>query len=296
METLSNRLPRRFVALPCFLLLCAGLFAADGHDDHVWQRVGAGAVDWTSFTVHISTETPFMPDHPDSPQQKTVVLAKARLLARKVLYQTLLRINLDNGSALDSTVAENDRLQEALQNRLLAGIQFVEPPAVTGKATITMRLALPLKGKGRLLESLLPLFPHNRLIPQTKLTNAVYNYSGLVLDARHLAFNPSLATRLLDESGRVLYGPSFTNRDRFVQAGHILFLSRLTSPRVKQRAGQRFFYAHAKELKPASSLKNRWKYGTDLVLFQHDARRLLASDSTRRRIRNCAVVVLCRSQ
>ncbi len=74
------------------------------------------------------------------------------------------------------------------------------------------------------------------------------DFTGLIIDARHLPIQPSMFTRILDEEGRPVYGVNFGNRDIQNQSGLYVWYSRMLYARDEQRVGSRPMIIKAQRL------------------------------------------------
>lgn len=275
-----------------FLLLSSPAFSSffNFPSDHVieYRTNHATAIDWTERKIYTKVTIVNPASSLQSHQQRSLLRFKLLQKATERCFQTLLDINLDSSSLLKAVLMRDEALYSRIQQQVLSLITVVTPPYVSGN-NFTAVLALPLLKPGHSLFTLFgKLYPHLRLIPKPdKLVSAGFHYSGLVLDARHLNFKPSIGTRILSKSGRILFDPARSVRTVFRTAGHLLFLSRLDSQQMKKRAGKRFLY-----LQPAQSTG---RFGTDLIVTDADANRLLASPRTREALKTGKLVIICKS-
>jgi hypothetical protein len=109
-------------------------------------------------------------------------------------------------------------------------------------------------------------------------------YTGLVIDARHLNFVPSLSTGIFTSSGRLLYSPSFLTRVTLVKRGAAGFFTTEGQSEARQRAGTRPLKVPALELARAGE--------NALVISDEDAAKLMAHDGSVKNLRRARVVIL----
>lgn len=246
------------------------------------------AIDWTARRIYTGISIPAPSDslrmHRHKPSLQALVLQKAA----ERCFQAFLDLNLDSSSRLLSVLMRDERLYSVLQQQITPLIRIDTPPYREGnrfKAVLT----LPLLSPGNsLLIPLGKLYPHFRLIPEpSRLVTAGYNYSGVVLDVRHLSFKPALGTRILSEDGRIIYDPSRVLRSIFNRSGHMLFIASLQAPEIPVRAGKKFLY-----LQP---LRLQGSAGTDIIISTEDADKMLASKITREALKTGKWVIVCNS-
>ncbi|HEX4622332.1 MAG TPA: hypothetical protein VH208_12260 [Myxococcaceae bacterium] len=93
--------------------------------------------------------------------------------------------------------------------------------------------------------------------------------TGLVVDARGLDVKPALAPRLLDESGKALYGIDCLSADAKKSSGVASYVKSLEEAKKNMRVGDRPLV-----------LKAAKAQGTDLVLSADDVKKLAESNNS----------------
>lgn len=270
------------------LVLLAFTLEALSSTDRVMVSMDGTSIDWTGMQVTAVGSVRVDKDALSYPSKLQDAYLSARTAAKHMLYLTLLRLAIDRMQDLKTLLINRDSMRHRIQNHVFSrAFEIVPPYQKGGRVFCTWRLKLT--GSSSLYTMLPALYPFFSIPPKTVFVyKGGYNYTGLVIDARHLNISPSAGMKIFNRKGMQLYGPSFTDRFRFVQQGHILYLPTFTSPLLRRRAGQRFLYLHA------ASAKTRT--GSDLVLFDRDADRILASENMRKALKQCRVVVICRSR
>lgn len=107
------------------------------------------------------------------------------------------------------------------------------------------------------------------------------DFSGLIVDARHLPVQPSMFTRILDEEGRPVYGVNFGNRDIQNQSGLYVWYNKMVYARDEHRVGRRPLVVKAQRL---SNGRN------DIVIPNYAAK--LVRDNTYNFRRDCKVIIV----
>ena len=113
-------------------------------------------------------------------------------------------------------------------------------------------------------------------------------YTGLVIDARHLPYVPSLNTGVFTAGGRQLYGAAFLSRSTAVKRGVAGHFAADTVPAALRRAGRRPLKVSAIDLQSAGE--------TGLVISEEDAARLLAHAGSVRNLRRARLIILVSSE
>ena len=120
-----------------------------------------------------------------------------------------------------------------------------------------------------------PLFEEMDLAPQ---------YTGLVIDARHLAAKPALFPKIFSDNGLEIYSSRFVDKNAAISRGLVSYLTEPLQTLKQKKAGENPLYVVA--------LSSKGKHQTDLVIPATEARKLLASGITRKALQKCKVVIL----
>jgi|GEM_PF-4303494 len=112
-------------------------------------------------------------------------------------------------------------------------------------------------------------------------------YTGLIIDARHLDYQPSLNTGVFTGSGRQIYGVEYLNRLTAVKRGVAGHFAAETDGELRQRAGKRPLKVSALDLNGHGE--------NSLVISEEDAAKLLAHPGSVQNLRRGRVVVLINS-
>lgn len=112
-------------------------------------------------------------------------------------------------------------------------------------------------------------------------------YTGLIIDARHLNYHPSLNTGVFTGSGRQIYGVEYLNRLTAVKRGVAGHYAAETDGEFRHRAGKRPLKVSALDLNGHGE--------NSLVISEEDAAKLLAHPGSVQNLRRGRVVVLINS-
>jgi hypothetical protein len=91
-------------------------------------------------------------------------------------------------------------------------------------------------------------------------------YTGLVVDASSLPFNPSAAPKILDEDGREIYGSAFLDKQWVEKQGVVGYVKSLDEAKASGRVANNPLVVKAVK---AGGANNR-----DLTVAQEDARKI----------------------
>jgi hypothetical protein len=110
------------------------------------------------------------------------------------------------------------------------------------------------------------------------------NYTGVLIDARNIDLNPALFPRILNEDGRVVYGPEFLISTFAAQRGSVGYYNQMIPAQNDDRVG----------LNPIriNALRSAGRNGTDLIISNADALRLHGSLENLKLLERCRVVII----
>ncbi|MEJ5284668.1 MAG: hypothetical protein WHS77_06405 [Brevinematales bacterium] len=110
-------------------------------------------------------------------------------------------------------------------------------------------------------------------------------YDTLVIDlSPYPDFSPSLAPRIYDEDGNLVFGPETVDYEIFKKTGLCFYTKTLSSAFSSPRTGKRIFYTMPKMIKG--------ELNTDIVIFNEDAKKLLSNRKTLSYLKNCNVIIV----
>jgi hypothetical protein len=91
-------------------------------------------------------------------------------------------------------------------------------------------------------------------------------YTGLIIDARDLSFNPSASPKILDEDGREIYGSAFFDKEWVEKHGVVGYAKSLTEAKVNSRVADHPYVVKA--------IKVTGPNNKDLILSQTDTQKI----------------------
>ena len=138
-----------------------------------------------------------------------------------------------------------------------------------------------LKGLGKTkIKSISPLPPEEKTIPP----NAENIYTGLVIDARGLGVKPAMSPKVLDETGKEVYGSAYVSREFAIQQGMVGYARDLTLAQQNPRVADNPLTVKA--IKASGQAK------TDIVLSTPDANLIKNAAKNLNFLEKCKVMVV----
>lgn len=113
-------------------------------------------------------------------------------------------------------------------------------------------------------------------------------YTGLVIDARHLPYIPSLNAGVFTSTGRQIYGAEFLTRATAVRRGVAGHFASETLPAALRRAGKRPLKVSALDVQHTGE--------NGLVISEEDAAKLLAHSGSIRNLRRARLVIIVNAE
>ncbi len=195
----------------------------------------------------------------------------AKLDALRNCLEAVKGVQLDSGHTVGNALASDQALSGRVQG-IVKGFKVVGAPRYFSDGGVEMDVEVPLEGA---LSDAVPPKPEkgDDTKPAPKPTKGEGGAPGtsLVVDARGQKLVPALAPRILDESGKELYGPASLGPSGRKAGGAAAYANDLTAAKAtfKDRVGE----------KPVVVKAVRTE-GADVVISNSDAAGLAGKDLT----------------
>lgn len=183
----------------------------------------------------------------------------AQLDAFRNILETLKGVEVKTGQTAGQLMASDSAVKASVEG-LLRNFKVVDRKYFSdGGVELTVEMALD----GKLAELLVPTAQPSKVAQGSKDIG-----SGLVIVAKGLKVEPALAPRILDETGRVIYGPEFIQPGALKDNGIVGYLTSESAAEHSARVG-----GHPLTVK---ALKAQ---GSDVVISAADAAKLSDTQS-----------------
>ena len=169
-----------------------------------------GLMNWTENYIE-ATGMAVAPTGKKGGQGKALARRGATLDLQRNLLEFLKGVQIDARTTMNDFMAE-DRVRSELSG-VIKNVEIMNGEWDGEAYTITGRIKLPPVRAVVAPRILVETYKE----PKPKKSSG--RYTGLVIDARHLPLVPSMSFRVLDESGKAVYGMSFADYDRYLQSG-----------------------------------------------------------------------------
>ena len=273
----------------------------------------AGIIDWTNQIVTAAGTASLNPALSKA-AQKTEAIEAAKVAAAKNIVENIKQIRIDSETTVLEACAKNDLLEAKIKNisrnfivnniKDLAdgGVEVDVKLLIVGRLS---DLLLPDKfGGGNLIRVDKPLcpccgqpWPDGKPVPDgVNLINPVSElggggaerFTGVLIDARDLHIRPALAPRILNENGKIIYGPKFINRNYAIEIGMVGYSNDINSVREDVRIRNNPLVIKA--------IKTFEPNNTDVMISNIDAILIHAGAANLNFLEKCRVILLIDSE
>jgi len=170
-----------------------------------------GLMNWTENYIE-ATGMAVAPTGMKGAQGKALARRGATLDLQRNLLEFMKGVQIDAQTTMNDFMAE-DRVRSEISG-IIKNVEVMRGEWDGEAYTVTGRIKLP-----PVRAVVAPKIPVDKTYKEPKPKKSAGRYTGLVIDARHLPLVPSMSFRVLDESGKPVYGMEFVDYDRFLQSG-----------------------------------------------------------------------------
>ena len=260
----------RFTALLLLLLLTfssglakAGLF---DQDSPLIEKKLKGEIDWERGLIRATGTSAAIPN-PDSTSdniavKRLAVLRAAKIDAMRNILEVIKTIRVDSTTKVESYMISSDFIRNKLHETIRKA-QVIDKKYISDDG---LKLTIELPILGSFIETMIP--DTGGLSVKTIGTE---QESGIIIDATGLGAKPALSPRILDESGRELYGASYIKRDYFLSKGLVAYRTQLDDARNSARVAGNPMIIRA--------IRSTGSGRSDLIISRTDAKRLKTGSS-----------------
>jgi hypothetical protein len=280
--------------LLCLLFLFpASGGAAEGKD--LVEVFGNGTINWTRGIVQ-ARGIGALSGMPGTGNDLSATAAwKA---ADHCLLETVFGVRIDAYTTVEDLTGDDNHILNRVKH-LVRDARVVDRKTLSdGKEEVVLELNLRgvfaqtvLPTEIEQVESLKTVAPPKTSSPQPAASSPPVNpssqedgFTGLVVDARGIHVKPAMAPRVVDETGREVYGAAFASREFAVRIGMSGYAGELAQGRAQTRVRP----------KPLTVRGLRTANGanTDIVISNADASRLRSASENLSFLKRCRVVIV----
>ncbi|MCK5656995.1 MAG: LPP20 family lipoprotein, partial [Deltaproteobacteria bacterium] len=231
---------RRTVAFTIVVFVSAVLMvgAMVWAQGEVVQQFDQGSINWsTGKVVAVGIGAP--PSKPANMAQARAMARRAAItVARRNLLEISQGVQVDSMTLVKDFTVRSDIIRTSVQG-VVRNAQVIDTAYMSdGSVEVTMVMSLGGEFANVILPpppvgTVFPLPPPGTEMPASQV------YTGMVIDARGLGARPAMAPKIVDESGKEIYGSAMVNREFAVQQGMVGYAKDLSAAQVNNRVTDR---------------------------------------------------------
>lgn len=191
--------------------------ALSSTDSNVVDETETARIDWTEGYVEARGQAVAPSGKQETAQGKLLARRGAVVDLQRNLLEFLQGVRVDARTTMKDFMT-HDTVRTEVQG-MIKNIEILEASWDGEVYTVVGRVKLE-KVRRALLPAL-PEKPSEKAVPSAPAPGRKPSgsYTGLVVDARHLPLIPAMTFRVVDESGREVYGLASVDRERFLSSG-----------------------------------------------------------------------------
>ncbi len=272
------------IALVSAILMVPAMVWAQGEVVQVYDN---GSINWSTGKVTaVGIGAP--PAKPANMAQARAMARRAAItVARRNLLELTQGVQVDSMTLAKDFIVTSDIIRTSVQG-VVRNAQVVDTAYMSdGSVEVTMVMSL----SGEFANVMLPPPPittegHPQLPMPPTGTEALPPtvFTGVVLDARGLGARPAMSPKILDESGKEVYGSAMVNREFAVQQGMVGYAKDVNAAQTNSRVTDRPLIIKAVRVTGPAKC--------DLVISNSDASKILGAAENLSFLQKCRVMVV----
>ena len=211
-----------------------------------------------------------------------IAKAKARTIARSNLIELMKQVNFD-GRLVGELMEDEPLIGSRLEGLIGSAYQQGEIEYLEGEK-VAIALAVKMSGLSEILTDIDGYKPDS-MNPAYLMTSAAIpksqRISGIVIDAREHAVDPSMSPEVIDMQGNLVYGTISYSRSKAVNRGPVGYAYSMDDRNVSQRVGTNPLFVEA-----VGSLDD------DVYITSMDAAKVRDAEKSFGVLSNCRVMLL----
>lgn len=233
-------------------------------------------------TAEIEEKTPI--DNSLKIVEKNLKIAKAeaRTIARSNLIELMKQVNFD-GRLVGELMEDEPLIGSRLEGLIGSAYQQGEIEYLEGEK-VAIALAVKMSGLSEILTDI-DGYKSDSMNPAYLMTSAAIpksqRISGIVIDAREHAVDPSMSPEVIDMQGNLVYGTISYSRSKAVNRGAVGYAYSMDDRNVSQRVGTNPLFVEA-----VGSLDD------DVYITSMDAAKVRDAEKSFGVLSNCRVMLL----
>ena len=271
-----------------FLLFASQLFSQKTGQHTFIVNTDHGFIDYANRiivcrgTSEIEEKTPVDNSLKLVAKNLKIAKAEARTIARSNLIELMKQVNFD-GRSVGELMDDEPLIESRLEGLIGSAYQQGEIEYLEGDK-VAIALAVRMSGLSEILTDI-EGYKSDNMNPAYLMTSAAIpksqRISGIVIDAREHAVDPSMSPEVIDMQGNLVYGTISYSRSKAVNRGPVGYAYSMDDRNVSQRVGNNPLFIEA-----VGSLDD------DIYITSMDANKVRTAEKSFGVLSNCRVMLL----
>lgn len=278
-----------------FLFVCFTAYGFCAKNKDVIEYKQNGHINWTTGIVRaMGLGDPLKKDSDNPSAYSAKALSEAKNNARHNLLEIVKEIRINSRGQVGKYAANSNTIMAQLKEIVYKAEEVEKIRKYMSDGTVEVYLQLSMyRGFAQLIlpQEIKQIESVRQMAVGGGTTSSKSHeispsksYTGLVVDARNISVNPSIALRLLDEDGKEVYGAKFASREFAVQKGMSGYLKDINSAKKNSRVGN-----HPLSVK---GLRTTGPGNSDIIISNADASILRSSSEHLAFLKKCKVIIV----
>jgi len=279
-----NRYPILMLTLTLLLVFPAAGYSGEGLE--LVEQMGSGSVNWSKGLIVAKGIGAPPQKYYGKPQARPVALRAARLDAMRNILEVIQGVRIDSATTVKNFATESDVIMSKVDG-MVRGAKVVKQEYMSdGTVEVTLEMSLHggfaqlvLPSEIKQVEAVMPVA--SRSMPAASTSEV---YTGLVIDAKGLRVKPAMAPKILDETGREVYGSAYVSREYAVQQGMSGYGKDLAAVQSNPRVTNNPIIV--------KGLRTEGPGGSDIVISNAAASKLKSASENLSFLKKCRVMIV----
>jgi len=206
----------------------------------VTDEQGNGNVDWSARVIVATGIGAPNPDLPEAAQRPSAERAAQQIALRNAL-ETVKGIFINSSTTVENFMTKSDVITSRVSG-FVKGFQQKGRTRYMSDGSVEITMEIPIDGFGYLGEMIIGEQLGDKPAVtafEGKKSKEEHIFTGLIIDCRGLGVKPALSPRVLDGSGREVYGSAYVTKEWAVKYGIVGYSKDIAAAAKLDRVGKK---------------------------------------------------------
>lgn len=205
----------------------SGIFASllnDYNGNVSVQTTQTGVINWSDGSIRALGKG-VAPDNISAAQGQLLARRAAILDLQRNILETVQGVQIDSRTKMSEYIIKYDVVESRVKG-MIAGVEVIKE--TWNADTKIYEIAGQLR-QDKLAGSMSEIAKHipRKALPREPKRKTGGNYTGLILDVRHLTVDQQKFFHIVDEKGAVVYGPEYTDKNKQAKEGLCVYYEKI---------------------------------------------------------------------